>query len=260
MTQTEADALIGDAIAKGVNYFDVAPSYGKDQETELRFGGALEHRRDEIFLACKTGQRTKEGAELELNRSLKHLRTDHFDLYQLHAITTREDVDTAFGSGGAMETILKAQADGKINHIGFSAHSVEAALLALDYYDFASALFPINFVTFSQGNFGPQIIAKCEEKGTARLALKAMAKTQWKQDAHRDFPHCWYEPISDPYWAELALRFTLSQPITAAVPPGDPSLTKLAIEFAGRFTPITAEETAELMEYAVGVEPIFKAA
>ena len=260
MTQTEADKLIGGAIDKGVNYFDVAPSYGKDQETELRFGGALEHRRNDIFLACKTGQRTKEGAAFELHRSLKNLRTDHFDLYQLHAITTREDVDTAFGSGGAMEALLKAQADGKVKHIGFSAHSVEAALLALDYYDFASALFPINFVTFSQGNFGPQIFAKCEEKGTARLALKAMAKTLWKQDSHSEFPHCWYEPISDPYWAELALRFTLSQPITSAVPPGDPTLNRMAIEFAGRFTPITAEETSELMLFAEGVEPIFRAA
>jgi predicted aldo/keto reductase-like oxidoreductase len=260
MEQAEADAIVAEAFERGVNYFDVAPSYGREQETEKRLGPALKPYRSQVFLACKTGCRDRAGAEAELNRSLKHLETDHVDLYQLHAITTVEDVEKAFGPDGAMAAILEAQQAGKIRHVGFSAHSIEAATLALDRYPFASALFPINFVTFYEGNFGPQIIAKAQEKGAARLALKAMARTNWKEGQDRPYPHCWYEPLSDPRLAELALRFTLSQPITAAIPPGDPRLFRLALDLADRFRPITEVETAELRTYARGLQPIFKAA
>ena len=260
MSQAEADAIVGEAIDRGVNYFDVAPSYGQDQETERRLGPALKPHRDSVFLACKTGRRDREGAVSELRRSLDYLHTDHVDLYQLHAITTREEVERALGPGGAMEAILEAQRQGQIRHIGFSAHSVEAALYALDEFPFASALFPINFVTYYEGGFGPQILAKAEEKGAARLALKAMARTSWKDGADRPYPHCWYEPLSDPRLAELGLRFALSQPITAAVPPGDPRLFRLAMDLADRFRPITDQETDELRSYAKGLQPIFKAA
>lgn len=262
-TQTEADAIVAEAIERGVNYFDVAPSYGREQETEKRLGPALKPYRDRAFLACKTGRRDRAGAEEELNRSLANLQTDHFDLYQLHAITTVEDVEQAFGPDGAMEAIVAAQQAGKIRHIGFSAHSVEAAYRAMDLFDFTSALFPINFVTYQEGHFGPQILARAQEKGVARLALKAMARTNWgEQQAGeaRPYPHCWYEPLSDPHLAELALRFTLSEPITAAIPPGDPRLFRLALDLAERFRPLEEAERAELRAYAQGLQPIFRAA
>ncbi len=259
-TQEQANAIVGEALDRGINYFDVAPSYGKDQETEKRLGPALKGNRDKVFLACKTGQRTKYGANEELKRSLQHLCTDQLDLYQLHAITSKEDVETIFGPGGAMEAFIEARDAGLIRHLGFSAHSVEAALTAMDRFDFDTALFPINFVTYYEGNFGPQIIAKAEERGVARLALKAMARTNWKENANRPFPHCWYEPLSDPHLAELALRFTLSQPITAAIPPGDPGLFRLAMDIAENLRPITEAEQTELRSYAQGLQPIFKAA
>lgn len=260
VSQPEADNIVAEAIDHGVNYFDVAPSYGRDQETEKRLGPALAGRRDGVFLACKTGCRDREGAAAELTRSLHHLQTHYVDLYQLHAISSVEEVERVFAPGGAMETIVKAQQDGLIRNIGFSAHSAEAAIRAMELFDFTSALFPINFVTWTEGNFGPQIMAKAQEKGVARLALKAMARTNWQEGAHRDYANCWYEPLTDPHLAELALRFTLSQPITAAIPPGDPRLFRLAVQLAAEFRPITAEETTELRDIARGLTPIFRAA
>lgn len=257
LEQEESNRLVSEAVDRGVNYFDVAPSYGHEQETEKRLGLALKPYRDNAFLACKTEQRTKEGAAFEIRRSLGYLHTDHIDLYQLHHITTVEEVETCFGPDGAMEAILEAQQAGLIRHIGFSAHSVEAALLAMERFDFVSALFPINFVTFYEGNFGPQIIAKAQEKGVARLALKAMARTSWKEGAERPFPHCWYDPLTDPHHASLALRFTLGQPITAAIPPGDPRLFRLALDLANDIRPLEAEELAELRNYGHGLNPIF---
>lgn len=249
--------LFDEALDAGVNYADVAPSYGVDQETEKRFGEALVGRRDRVFLACKTGERGAAGAKVELERSLRHLKTDRIDLYQLHAITSVEEVERAFAPDGAMETIIQAQQDGKIRHIGFSAHSVDAALKAFELYPFVSALFPVNFVTTYTGFFGPQIVDACIANGAARLALKAMAMTHWKEGEHRDFPNCWYSPIADERLSELALRWTLSQDVTAAVPPGDPILFRRALTYAQRFTAISDEEVVELKQVAMQQIPIF---
>ena len=118
VTPKEAANFVAEAVDRGVNYFDVAPYYGNAQE---RLGPALKPYRQNCFLACKTLERDAAGAAAELKQSLKLLKTDHFDLYQLHALTDLEEVEQAFGPGGAMETILKAQKDGKIRYIGFSA-------------------------------------------------------------------------------------------------------------------------------------------
>jgi len=95
----DASVLVKLAIDSGINYFDVAPSYG---DAEIKLGPALEPYRKNVFLACKTTKRTKDESRAELEQSLQHLRTDHFDLYQLHAVTTIEDVNTIFGPDGAI--------------------------------------------------------------------------------------------------------------------------------------------------------------
>src|SRR5437773_4396936 len=133
----EASSLVAEAVDRGVTYFDVAPSYGNAEE---RLGPALEPYRDRCFLACKTGERKREGAAKELRESLRRMRTDRFDLYQLHALTTREDLETALGPGGAMEAFLEAREQGLIRFIGFSAHSQEIAVEAMDRFDLASEI------------------------------------------------------------------------------------------------------------------------
>jgi aryl-alcohol dehydrogenase-like predicted oxidoreductase len=253
----EASRLVAEAVDRGINYFDVAPSYGNAEE---RLGPALEPYRDRVFLACKTGKRDRAGAAEELRASLQRLRTDHFDLYQLHALTTPEEMEQALGAGGAIEAFLEAREQGLVRHIGFSAHSVETALAAMERFDFDSILFPTNFVLFYQANFGPQVVERAREKGVGRLALKAMARTQWAEGQPRAFSKTWYEPIADPEEAALALRFTLSQPITAAIPPGEAALFRLAMEIAERFRPLEPEEAAELRRRAEALKPIFRLA
>jgi aryl-alcohol dehydrogenase-like predicted oxidoreductase len=256
--QEHANRVVAEAIEKGVNYFDVAPTYG---DAEIKLGPALEPYRKDVFLACKTTQRTKEGAAAELQESLKRLRTDHFDLYQLHAISdVQKDVETAFGKDGAMETFLEARKQGQVRYLGFSAHSEEAALAAMERYDFDSILFPINFATFYAGNFGPRVVAAAKAKGVARLALKAMAKQRWAQDdpTRRQYPKCWYQPLTERSEARLGLYFTLSQPITAAIPPGDESLFRQALDLAMGFRPVSQKEKDKLQQMARPLNPIFK--
>lgn len=257
VTAAEAADHVGWSIDQGVNYFDVAPNYGNAQDM---LGPALEPHRNDVFLACKTGERDAAGAQAQLENSLRLLRTDHFDLYQLHGMTTREDLETVTGPGGALETFVRARDEGKVRYLGFSAHSAEIALELLDRFDFDSVLFPINFVNYFESGFGPQVVERAREKGAARLALKGMASNALEDRSRRTHEKCWYEPVVDPEMAAMALRWTLSQPITAAVPPGDPELYRMAVEIAKRFVPITDDETEQLREYARGRAPIFELA
>ncbi len=255
-TPAEASAAVTMAINAGVNYFDVAPSYG---DAEIKLGPALEPYRKSIFLACKTGKRTKAEARTELEQSLKNLRTDHFDLYQHHAVTTMEDVDVILGPGGAMETFLEAREEKKIRFIGFSAHSVEAAMAMTERFDFDTILFPFNYVTWNAGNFGPQVLARAREKNMGILALKAMAKGPWQEGADRTiYPKCWYEPLTDAEDITMALRFTLSHPVTAAIPPGEEELFRQALAVSGKLTPLKKSEIQEIKEKAHSGVPLFK--
>jgi aryl-alcohol dehydrogenase-like predicted oxidoreductase len=248
--------IVAEAVDRGINYFDVAPSYGNAQE---RLGPALAPYRKNCFLACKTEGRMKDDSRKQLEESLRLLKTDHVDLYQFHALTKMTDLDKVLGPGGAMETMEAAKKEGKIRYIGFSVHSVETALAALDRYNFDTVLFPVNWVLFSEANFGPQILKRAQEKQMGILALKGMAKTVWAADQKQNHPQpkCWYQPAGFPLEASLGLRWTLSHPITAAIPPGDEKYFRLAMDVAQNFKPLEAHEEQALLAGGKGVEPIF---
>lgn len=257
--QAEADRFVREAFERGVNYYDVAPSYANG-EAEEKLGKALVGLRDKVFLACKTARRDRTGAEEELRVSLARCRTDRFDLYQLHALSTMQDVDQALGKGGAIETLVEARKNGVVRYLGFSAHSVEAALAAMERFPFDTILFPFNYVCYAEGNFGPQVLKAARARGMGCLALKAIAHRPWPEGAERRYPKCWYEPLDDPEQASRALRFTLSEPITAAVPPGDVRLFRLAMDIAARFRPLSRSERERILADGRGTPPLFKAA
>ena len=251
-----AKNIVAEAVDRGVNYFDVAPSYGNAQE---RLGPALAPYRKNCFLACKTDGRSKDDSRADLENSLKLLKTDHLDLYQFHALTKMADLDKVLGPGGAMETFEAAKKEGKIRFIGFSVHSAETALAAMDRYHFDTILFPLNWVLFTQAGFGPQILKKAQEKRMGILALKGMAKTAWPEGAKENHPQpkCWYQPAAFPDEASLGLRWTLGHPITAAIPPGDERYFRLAMDVAQSYKPLEAAEEKTLLAGGPGTEPIF---
>lgn len=254
--QAEANNRVARAIDQGCNYFDVAPSYGNAEDM---LGPAFETYRNDCFLACKTQRRDAAGAEEELHSSLKKMRTDYFDLYQLHAISSVEDVEQAFGAGGAMETFIKAKKEGLVKYLGFSAHSQEAALLAMEKFDFDTILIPINFACWLKGNFGPAAIVRAKEKGMGILALKGMAYGSIPEGAPKPYEKAWYVPIEDETLSDLALRFTYSQGVTAAIPPGEYKFWDRAISIAMKSLDITEDEIATLQKAAIDVVPLFTA-
>lgn len=252
--QRDATNYVAEAYDRGINYYDVAPYYG---DAEVKLGPALAGKRNHVFLACKTEKRTAPEAEEALHRSLEYLKTGHFDLYQLHAVTTLEEVQTILAPGGALETLIKAREKGYVKYLGFSAHSDEAAVALLDQFAFDSVLFPVNWASMMIHGFGKPTMKKAMEKGAARLALKAMANGYWPEGSDRKYGKCWYQPIDDPKLANLALRYTLSQPVTAAIPPGDIRLFRWALEAAEETLVLSTEEEAFLKEQSRNLNALF---
>jgi predicted aldo/keto reductase-like oxidoreductase len=252
--QRDANNYVAEAIDAGVNYFDVAPTYSNAED---KLGIALEGKRKDLFLACKTENRTKDGAQKLLEQSLRKLKTDYFDLYQFHAVTTAEDVERIFGVNGAMETFQWAKQRGYIKHIGFSAHSEEAALALMENFNFDSILFPVNWVNLIKAGFGVKVLEKAEEKDLGILAIKAMAKTSLKEGAVNKYPKGWYEAIDDKELAQLAYRYTLSKNITSAITPGNIEHFRWALEAVQNFKPVTEDEEKELISRAEQLVPLF---
>ena len=174
-------------------------------------------------------------------------------------MTTTEDVDNIFGQGGAIETFLEARKEGKIRFIGFSAHSVEAAMGMMDRFDFDTILFPVNYVTWNSGNFGPQVLEKAHSKKMGILALKAMAKGPWPEGfENKDYPKCWYEPLTSTEDIKMGLAFTLSHPVTSALTPGDLRLFKTALNVSGSIKPLNDKEIQIIKQKATAGVPLFR--
>lgn len=226
-TQSDANNYVAEAIDSGVNYFDVAPTYF---DAEERLGPALRGKRQDIFLACKTEDRTKAGAQRLLEESLKKLETDYLDLYQLHAVYNLEDVKRIFAPNGAFEVYAKAKEAGIIKHIGFSAHSTEAALALMDHYDFDSIMFPLNFVSLIKNGYGDYVLKKAMEKNMGILGIKSMALTEHQPKDSIDHPKAWYHPIEDYHLAKAAVNYSISRGVDIIVPPGNIDHFRWAIQ------------------------------
>jgi aryl-alcohol dehydrogenase-like predicted oxidoreductase len=257
--QPAANDEVARAVDRGINYFDVAPSYGKG-EAERKLGPALKPYREKVFLACKTGKRDLAGARVEFENSLKTLQTDRFDLYQLHNMHRPDDIEKAFAPGGVMELMVKAREEGKVRYLGFSAHDEEVALELLDRFEWDSVLFPVNYVCFAVNGFGRRLVEKAKAKNVARLALKALAHTPWDSKEAKKasgYAKCWYRPVDDLEKVRAALYFTLSQDVTSAIPPGEEKVYRMAENLAAGFEPLSEDGRTALLASAAGLTPLF---
>lgn len=254
-TQRDANNFVSEAIEAGINYFDVAPTY---MNAEERLGPALRGKRDKVFLACKTEDRTREGSQMLLEQSLKHLETDYFDLYQLHAVYNLEDVEKTFAANGSFETYVRAKEKGYIKHIGFSAHSTEAALALMDRYDFDTIMFPFNFVSLIKNGYGSYVLEKAIEKNMGIVGIKSMVLTEFQEDDKEKYPKSWYHPIEDYSIASKAVNYTLSRGVNAIIPPGNINHFRWALEILknGK-TKLTQNDLDILTKIASETKPLF---
>lgn len=167
ITQEEATALIRKLPEYGINYIDTARGYTVSEEY---LGIAMEGIRDKFVLATKSMARTREAMEKDIETSLKNLRTDHIDLYQVHNAPPAQ-MNIVIGEGGALEALLEAKAAGKIGHIGITAHEIGTFEMGLEMDWVKTIMFPYNFVELQAAD----LIRKCAEKGKGFICMKPLA-------------------------------------------------------------------------------------
>ena len=221
--QENSDRYVAWAIDRGINYFDVAPSYGDAQE---KLGHSLRPYRKGIYLACKTACRDKCAAERDFEESMRLLHTDYFDNYQIHSLESPEDVDAAFAPDGVMEMMVRHKAAGDVLHLGITCHSEEAALKAMALYDFDTVLFPLNWLLYIGQGIGSMVVKEAKAKDMGVLAMKSLILRRWFDEEEKQrsaSPKSWCKPI-DPDNIPLrlaAMKFTLSPGPDTLVPPGN---------------------------------------
>lgn len=256
--QNECNNSVRRALEKGVNYFDVAPAYGNGV-SETRMGIAFEGiNRDQYLLGCKTKMRDKKGAREELEQSLTRLKTDHFDLYQFHHVRFPDEVKQIFGPDGAMETFQEAKKEGKIRHIGFSAHTTKGALLMMEAFKFDTVMFPISYVDYFNMGFGKPVLELADKQGAAVLAIKIMSGGVWKKDEQR-YRQWWYRTLETQEDIDRAFRFTLSlKPIVMGIAPSFTELADKSYLAGHHYQPANDGDVAKLRQMAEGIKPLFE--
>lgn len=170
---SEAVAVIHRALDLGVNYCDTAPAYASSLDY---YGAALGERRREVFLASKTHDRTRDGSLRLLDESLKRLRTDHLDLWQLHDLRTPGDLRAIFGPGGALEALVQARQEGRVRFLGLTGHHDPAILLdAMGRFDFDTVLVALNAADVHRMSFARSVLADAARREMGVIGMKVYA-------------------------------------------------------------------------------------
>ncbi len=256
--QSEADRALSLVLEHGINHIDVAPSYG---QAESRMGTWLAQHRERLFVGCKTMHRTRAGAAGELRESLARLKIDHFDLYQIHAVTSQAELDEAMQSGGALDAMVAARENGLTRFIGITGHGVEAPtvfLEALRRFDFDSVLFPLNFVQFADPAFRAAteaLIQVCRDRDIGMMTIKSITKRPWG-DRKPAFD-TWYEPFVEPQEIQAAVDFVLSHPVTGLCTAGDTRLLPMVFQACENFSAMDETSRQQVIASAKDFEPLF---
>lgn len=221
--QAGSDRYVQWAIEQGVNYFDVAPSYGDAQK---QLGRSLQPYRKDIHLACKTLARDRADAEKEWKESMRLLHTDYFDVYQLHAVNSEETVDAVFAPGGAMELLRELKEKGIARNIGFSSHNEDAALEMLSRFDFDTVLFPFNWFMNLAHGMGNRLLEVAKSRNMGIICMKSMIESKWDSKEQRyasRFPKSWCKPIDpeEEAFGVAAMKYALSLGVNTLIPPGN---------------------------------------
>lgn len=224
----EAYALINKALDLGINYFESARAYDGSEEY---YGKALRDRRKDIFLASKSHARTKEGALGHLHETLRNLKTDHLDLWQIHDVRTIRDVEEIFAVGGAIDAFVEAKEKGLTRFIGVTGHQSPSVIReCLRRFDFDTMLVPVNPAEASRKGFLEEMLPMAKERDTGIVGMKIYIRGFTSKLT-------FYTSM------EAFFRYALSQSIATAVI-GCDSLEQLEqnVYFARSFKPMDWEE------------------
>lgn len=219
--------LVNAALDAGIDYIDCASSYGNAEE---KVGRVMKTRRNEVVLATKCLERSREDAWREINRSLERLQTNRIDVLQIHAINSMADLDRISADDGALASAIRARDEGLCRCVGITGHTRPGVLAAaLDRYPFATVLCPLSSTDALVNDFAPVIGPRAKERNFGLIAMKVLAAGKMLRHPAR------------------SLRYSLSLPVSTAVV-GMATIAELRenISAAAGFAAMSSEEMHEL--------------
>lgn len=232
--EKEAYALINRALDLDINYFESARAYSG---SEAYYGKALKDRRKDIFLTSKSHARDKQGALTHLKETLRNMKTDHLDLWQVHDVRTEDDIEEIFGPGGALQAFVEAKEKGLTRFIGVTGHhNPDIVIKCIELFDFDTVLLPVNPAEPFYKSYLDKVIPIAQKKQMGIIGMKV-----YLRGLAAELP--WSDTL------ELFLHFALSQPVTTVVL-GCDSVEQLEenVTFAARFKPMQEKQMKTLME------------
>jgi aryl-alcohol dehydrogenase-like predicted oxidoreductase len=236
VTQEVADRTLDLLVERGVNHIDTAASYG---DSELRLAPWLARNRDSVFLATKTGERSRKDAREEIRRSLDRLGVDRVDLIQLHNLVDVIEWETALREGGALEAAVEARDEGLVRFIGVTGHGLTVPAMhrrSLERFAFDSVLLPYSYVQMQDERYASEweaLAAACKERGVAMQTIKAISLAPW--DGREQTASTWYEPLREQDDIDAAVHWVLGRPEAFLNTAGDVALLPKVLDAAERF-------------------------
>lgn len=255
-----ADGAISLALESGINHFDTAAAYG---DSEVKLGLWMDRIRGDIFLATKTGDRTKEEAAASIRRSLERLRTERVDLIQMHAVCDVDELDKVTAPDGSLQAAIEARDEGLVGAIGITGHGMESPathLEALRRFPFDTVLTPYNYRLAQFPEYRRDFEALSQEAATQDVGLmiiKAVARNLWRDDG----PHSrttWYEPFEEQRHIDASIAFALAQPhVTGIATPGDVNLLERVVAGERNASTMTTSDIEQAFADVAGYESPF---
>ena len=242
-TDAESEAIINRAIDLGVNYIDTAAAYGRGI-SQIYIGRVMATRRNEVFLATKTHRRSYDESMQLLDQSLESLQTDHLDLWQLHNLTTMEQLDQVFADDGAIHALEKARSDGTVRFLGLTGHANPDVLMEfMRRFDFDTILLALNPADKYHRPFMDELLPEANRRQMGVIAMKIPARGRIFRDGGLTS-------------MEEALNWTMSQPISTVIV-GCDTVAQLEenISVAANFQPLNSSQMVAI-EAKVGDYPM----
>ena len=256
--------IINRALDLGVNYIDTSSIYGGPERwSEQYVGQVMKQRRSEAFLASKTKERTRDASLKMLEKSLELLHTDHLDLWQLHDVGTKADVDAIFAKGGAMEALIQARDQKLVRFLGVTGHHRPDSLMdAINRYPLDCILMALNGADKHHFSFMDQLLPLAVEKQMGIIGMKVPARgrllSTWTPPPLEQQQHSWEGSAiatrSGVMNMSQAMHFTLSHPVSTVIV-GCDTIQQLEenVQIARDFTPLSHSQMGALNELAAPV-------
>ncbi len=236
-TQSEADRILEVLLKYGVNHIDTAPMYGN---AEKLIGSWMAQHRDDFFLATKSRKRSYKGAWDDLQQSLKQLRVDCIDLWQMHGLTNPVSWEKVMGPGGSLEAFIEARDQGLVRFLGITGHGTKVPAVhkrSLEHFDFDSVLLPYSYLQMQNPRYATdfnELVRLCRKHNVAVQTIKSIVRRPWR-DRSQTHNTYFYEPLTTQVAIDKAVQWSLGLKDSFLITAGDMQLLPKMLDAATRF-------------------------